>query len=413
MSAQLVETTPCRKSFRSPTLSRAASNCPEAHYQHEPRVNRYIRSRRDPPTDNQDPTDAQSAGWNQRQPCTFLNGSDPLPLSPEANERVCSYRSLPSQPERILDAPDILDDYYLNLLDWSSLNQLAVALRNRLYIWDAHTGDVSQLMESSGTITSLAWSSDGQTLAIGDSDSCISLYDVNTGRSYRSFLSHRDRVSSLAWNGSVLSSGSRDASIVQHDVRADRYFMRMAGHEQEVCGLKWSGDGSQLASGGNDNLMCIWEAMNAVPRFRSGEHKAAVKALAWCPWKPNLLASGGGTADKTIKLWNTATCSCVQSIGTGSQVCALEWNRHARELLSAHGYAQNQLSLWSYPDLVKVAEFTGHSSRVLFMAQNPEGSSVVSAGADETLRFWRVFESSLKPQCKLPSDSDDFQFQCR
>jgi WD40 repeat protein len=30
------------------------------------------------------------------------------------------------------------------------------------------------------------------------------------------------------------------------------------------------------------------------------------------------------------------------------------------------------------------------------MAQNPEGSTVVSAGADETLRFWKVFESSLK-----------------
>lgn len=45
-----------------------------------------------------------------------------------------------------------------------------------------------------------------------------------------------------------------------------------------------------------------------------------------------------------------------------------------------------QLSLWKYPSLVKVAEMTGHQGRVLHMATSPDGSSVVTAGADETLR---------------------------
>jgi cell division cycle protein 20 (cofactor of APC complex) len=40
---------------------------------------------------------------------------------------------------------------------------------------------------------------------------------------------------------------------------------------------------------------------------------------------------------------------------------------------------------------VQVAEMTGHQGRVLHMATSPDGSSVVTAGADETLRFWRAF----------------------
>ena len=32
------------------------------------------------------------------------------------------FRTIPQAPERILDAPDLLDDYYLNLVDWSSTN---------------------------------------------------------------------------------------------------------------------------------------------------------------------------------------------------------------------------------------------------------------------------------------------------
>ena len=38
-------------------------------------------------------------------------------------------RQISALPERILDAPDLVDDYYLNLLDWSkSCNKLAVSL---------------------------------------------------------------------------------------------------------------------------------------------------------------------------------------------------------------------------------------------------------------------------------------------
>ena len=54
--------------------------------------------------------------------------------------------------------------------------------------------------------------------------------------------------------------------------------------------------------------------------------------------------------------------------------------------------------------MVKVAEFTGHTSRVLHMAQSPDGTTVVSAAADETLRFWRVFaEASVAQKVKFHS----------
>lgn len=49
-------------------------------------------------------------------------------------------------------------------------------------------------------------------------------------------------------------------------------------------------------------------------------HQAAVKALAWCPWQPSLLASGGGTADRKIRFWNANTGTCISDIDTQSQV---------------------------------------------------------------------------------------------
>jgi len=66
-----------------------------------------------------------------------------------------------------------------------------------------------------------------------------------------------------------------------------------------------------------------------------------VKAIAWCPWQKGLLATGGGTQDKTIKLWQADTGQLLHSQEAGSQVSALIWNRFDKELLSAHGYTQN------------------------------------------------------------------------
>ena len=39
----------------------------------------------------------------------------------------------------------------------------------------------------------------------------------------------------------------------------------------------------------------------------------------------------------------------------------------------------------------KVATLTGHTSRVLYLAMNPDGSQIVTGAGDETLRFWNLF----------------------
>ena len=44
------------------------------------------------------------------------------------------------------------------------------------------------------------------------------------------------------------------------------------------------------------------------------------QAIAWSPHHHGLLASGGGTADRCIRFWNTLTGQPMQSIDTGSQV---------------------------------------------------------------------------------------------
>lgn len=51
-------------------------------------------------------------------------------------------RKISRTPYKMLDAPSLQDDFYLNLVDWSKNNVLAVALGNSVYMWSAYTSKV-------------------------------------------------------------------------------------------------------------------------------------------------------------------------------------------------------------------------------------------------------------------------------
>ena len=70
----------------------------------------------------------------------------------------------------------------------------------------------------------------------------------------------------------------------------------------------------------DDGQLLVWNQQSQKPVLKLTEHTAAVKAIAWSPHQSGLLASGGGTADRCIRFWNTTNGNQLNSIDTGSQV---------------------------------------------------------------------------------------------
>ena len=318
------------------------------------------------------------------------------PLKPTTATSAQARRRIATAPERVLDAPGLVDDYYLNLLDWSSGNQVAIGLERNVYVWSADEGSVDCLLETPADtyVSSVKWSGDGAYVGVGLGTGEVQIWDVAEQQKIRSMHGHEARVGVMGWNKHLLSTGARSGLVFNHDVRvAEHKVAELVSHTSEVCGLEWRSDGAQLATGGNDNLVSIWDARSlSVPKFTKTNHKAAVKALAWCPWNINLLATGGGTYDRHIHFWNSTSGARVNSIDTGSQVTSLRWSPHYREIVSSSGFPDNSLSIWSYPTLVRNVEIPAHESRVLHSCLSPDGQMLATAAADESLKFWKVFE---------------------
>ena len=103
---------------------------------------------------------------------------------------------------------------------------------------------------------------------------------IQTGWGGENLTLHKCNIVSLISSFVVCGfSGGHSGQIHYHDVRQPEHCVsRTALHQLEVCGLKWTADGRYLASGGNDNLVAIWNASNPTePMQLLQGHQAAVK----------------------------------------------------------------------------------------------------------------------------------------
>ncbi|EGR27061.1 hypothetical protein IMG5_202420 [Ichthyophthirius multifiliis] len=239
-------------------------------------------------------------------------------------------RQIPKIPFKVLDAPSLQDDFYLNLVDWSQTNILAVALGSCVYLWKACNNLVIKFCDLgiNDSVSSVNWHPKGHQLCIGTSQGETQIWDADEIKKIRTLKGHTGRIGSLAWSNEILASGSRDKSILLRDVRdQNNYQRKLNQHKQEICGLKWSWDEQLLASGGNDNKLNVWNNHSNNPICKFYEHQAAVKAIAWSQHQHSLLASGGGTQDRCIRFWNTSTNQQLDYIDTQSQVCNLMFGK--------------------------------------------------------------------------------------
>lgn len=322
------------------------------------------------------------------------------------------YRPIRKVSERVLDAPDARDDFYMQILDWSFNDTIGIALDTKVYIWNAQTQKTTCLcptrLDNYIFYSSIAFHSNRNIIACNSSEDILELYDYGQIDQIKN-VRLESRATCVDWSRNLLICGLMSGSLWLHDLNCSQSKIAHIpfAHSDKVCGVKWSPCRRYIATGGNDNRVHIWDYRNLrgagackgpVKPFMSlpeRAHKSAIKAIAWCPWKNGVLATGGGTSCRSIRLTNIFNGNSLARVkDTGSQVMGLLWSEKHRELLSSHGLEKCQLTIWRcFPTaIVRVCELAEHRDRIVGLAQSPNKETVVSASCDETLRFWNCFE---------------------
>lgn len=95
------------------------------------------------------------------------------PLAAEMGQKLASFKSVGRKigklPVKVLDAPALQDDFYLNLIDWSQQNYLAVGLATSVYLWNAANSKVTKLCDLGiqNVATSVCCSGKSPLVALG------------------------------------------------------------------------------------------------------------------------------------------------------------------------------------------------------------------------------------------------------
>ncbi|XP_061586241.1 cell division cycle protein 20 homolog B-like [Cololabis saira] len=312
----------------------------------------------------------------------------------------------------MLGAPSLLNDYYASVLDCSCDGMVALALGSSVHLWNSETHEVVGHLEpnpdasrphrQAPSVSCLCWSRDGRVLCIGNRRGGMQvtslemrLWDVDHKQSIRYLHSHLSSVGALSWKQQLLTSGSALGHIHHLDPRAPAPVIGVASQKGGVCNLQWSPGDDWLASGSPEGLLHIWDSDITGPKgpqqpIMTMEQPSAVKALGWCPWQREVIATGGGWKDGELRVWDTRSGSCLTSVNTNSQICSLRWAEKKRYLVTGHGLPHHQVTSWAweFPSLRRIHQLTGHSHRVLHLAINPDNSHVFSAAADQRLHVW-------------------------
>jgi meiosis-specific APC/C activator protein AMA1 len=398
----------------------------------------------------------------------------------------------------VLDAPNLRDDFYCSVLAYSATSHtLAVGLGSLLYAWSEMAG-VHLLHGGTANgswLTSLAFSSTQgakSILAFGRSDGSLSLLSLFDSLLPRFEVQQPCPIACISWRPAVTMRASRNPLIggmtvktedlIVGDEQGNVYYYavewpdvwevtrdgwsgsmtllaRISIHSQQICGLSFSTDGALFATGGNDNLCCLFRTnevtrpscdpgptteevflgtagirrihsvagQNHVKEIVSGAekhrwvHGAAVKAIAFCPWRDGLIATGGGSNDKCIHFFHTSSGACLATISVAAQVTSLIWSTTRREIAATFGYAQPEhpyrIAVFSWPECKQVAAVPWEGEhRALFAIPYPGGPNeggrgreggralsrtaqegcIVVASSDESVKFHEVWTSAVK-----------------
>ena len=221
---------------------------------------------------------------------------------------------------------------------------LAVSSSIGIWLYDTVTYQELALLSSQYSITSIAFSPNGNTIVGASRHGFISnqVWSTVTKERIATFNPDGGTVGAVAFSPDGRTIASADGkTIILWDVVTEKELIRMKS-EDFVRTISFSHDGALIASAGRHGLIKLWD-VNTGQNMKTLSHKADVNSIAFSPTE-NMLASGSN--DTTVKLWNIVTGTEISIIENPGRILAVAFSPDGETLAWTDAGWPDTINLW-------------------------------------------------------------------
>jgi hypothetical protein len=248
--------------------------------------------------------------------------------------------------------------------------------------------DQSVFSEPFSAIYSVAFSPDGQCLAVGSMNGEVGVWQVVRWKQIMTLSGHLGWVWSVAFSpdGARLASGSDDGTVRLWEVSTGQCLATLQGHAIWSTSVSFSPDRSRFATGSHDRTVKLWEVSTGQCLQTLRGHTNWMGFVAFHP-DGTLLASG--SHDRTVRLWEVSSGACLKILqGHTGWVESVTFSPDGATLAS--GGHDGTVSVWDVSSGACLKTWHSHPSRIWAVVFSPDGRMVLSASEDRTILCWNV-----------------------
>ena len=144
---------------------------------------------------------------------------------------------------------------------------LAVGGSKEVLLWDLANATLLKRLSGpfSGPIRALAFHKDGALLAVGDGQpgrsGALRLIQVESGTVVAEYTGAKDVIGTVAFSpdGKQIAAGGFDAAVGVWEIAPWKQVTSLTGHQGPVSGVAFSADGAWLATASTDASVLLWD----------------------------------------------------------------------------------------------------------------------------------------------------------
>jgi len=285
-------------------------------------------------------------------------------------------------------------------LAWSKDGKLLVTASDGggIRFWDVATGKQVRHLVKMGAVFRLALSDDGKTLALGEADvegsgqkNFLRLRDAATGKELHAFEVLRAYNVAFSPDGQIVALGGEEKKIRLWQVRTGKELPSLQEHKGGTYAVVFSPNGKLLASGGTGGQpsACIWNLATGRVVHWLGPLDYGVHCIRFSP-DGQTLATGSGNPHGIITLWDVNTGKEIRPLkGHRSPIDAISFSADGKRIAST-GSWERSIRLWDIAAGKECNLFARHRGEVNAVAFAPDGLTLATASYDATVGLWKT-----------------------